>query len=400
MDWKQKAKELYHKAAHGMMSYVAPVLMVLPNAGAARSNSKVDVDKDEQVLKQTKVETLTVKDRAGGSDVQRSLVYNPEVYQDISCLDMEKVTEKVSQMTLGEILQKGLISQEQLQAYQFSDEDFKQMKPGKLGQKLKSALEKSCTGSPQGKCLAEVREKVGEAWGVNVYTPSGLAKDWPKSVAESDMPVVFIGQVKVKEGKDGKLVDSGNIKLQDLLHLQEAIVVIDGNSKNVNGKQQKAGHVSLVDTVVDEQGNRVATVSLCDGREDYEKVVNEKIGGGERRYGDTAVVMMPNDVKPSIELAKYVVEEMAVCTNAVEFCAKISPQKDILQECLKVPYGPNFSAFSHDYVLTQLERVRKKEQKHNKKLEPIEKTLADASQRTKESGVETKTSVRRQFERS
>ena len=55
MDWKQKAKELYHKAAHGMMSYVAPVLMVLPNAGAARSNSKVDVDKDEKYSSKQKL---------------------------------------------------------------------------------------------------------------------------------------------------------------------------------------------------------------------------------------------------------------------------------------------------------------------------------------------------------
>ena len=398
MDWKQKAKDLYHRVAHGMMSYVAPVLMVLPSAGAARSNAKVD--KDEQVLKQTKIETLATKDRGAASDIQRPLVYNPEIYQDISCLDMEKVTEIVSQMTLGEILQKGLISQEQLQTYQFSSDDFKQMKPGKLGKELKSALEKSCTGNPQGRCLAEVREKISDVWGYNVWTPSGLAKDWPKSVAESDTPVAFIGKVIVKEGKDGKLEDHGNIKLQDLLYLRAAIAVIDGNNQNVNGKQQKAGHISLVDVVIDEHGNRVATISLCDGRENYEKVVNEKIGGGKRRYGNTVTVMMPNDVQLSKGLAEYVVQKMLERTsNAVELCAMISPQEDILHKYLKNPYEQMKTDFSEQSILARLDRVRKKEQEHNKKVGLPERNLAQASQ-DKNGKTGTKSLVSHQLERS
>lgn len=267
MDWKQKAKEFYHKVAHGVMRYVAPVLMMLPSAGAARSNVKAD--KDEVFLKQKNSEATVTNDVSENAELTHPLIYNPEIYQDINCLDMEKVAEKISQMTLGEILQKGLISQEQLQAYQFSTEDFEQMEQGDLGDKLESFLQKKCKGNPQGDCLTGVRQGAANAWGVNVWTPSGLAKDWPESVAKSNMPVAFLGKVIVKEGKDGKLEDQGNIKLKDLLSLPGAIVVIDGN-------RQPAGHVSYVKRKKDKTGKRVATISLCDGRENYETVVNKK----------------------------------------------------------------------------------------------------------------------------
>ena len=398
MDWKQKAKDWYHKVARGVMSYVAPVLMVLPNVGAARSNP--GADKDETILKHSKLEASVGKVRVATPEALTPLVYNPETYQDIGCLDIDKVADRISQMTLGEILQKGLISQVQLQAYQFSTEDFKQMKPGNLGQELKSVLEQSCKGSPQGRCLAKLREGVDKAWGFNVWTPSGLAKDWPQSVAESDMPVAFIGKVIVKEGKDGKLVDQGNIKLQDLLYLQGAIAVIDGNNQNVNGKQQKAGHVSLVSVVLDEHGNRMATVSLCDGREDYEAVVNKKIGGGKRRYGNTVTVMIPNDVQLSKGLAEYVVQKMLERTsNAVELCAMISPRENILHKYLKNPYDQMMTDFSKRSILAQLDKVRAKEQEHNKKTEPTERNIAQAQQ-TKNGNTEARSVASRQLGRS
>lgn len=398
MDWKQKAKKLYDKVACGVVRYTAPLLMMLPSFGSARSAPSEN--KDDAALNPKKYETTITQDTAESSANFHPILYNPEVYQDINRLDMEKVTEKVSQMTLGEILQKRLISQEQLQAYQFSDEDFKQMKPGKLGQKLKSVLEKSCKGNPQGECLTGLREGVRKAWGYNVWTPSGLAKDWPESVAESDMPVAFLGKVIVEEGKDGELVNQGNIKLQDLLYLRAAIAVIDGNNRNVNGKQQKAGHISLVNAVIDEHGNRVATISLCDGRENYETVVNKKIGGGKRRYGNIVTVMIPNDVQLSKGLAEYVVQKMLERTsNAVELCAMISPQEDILHKYLKNPYEQVIPGFSEQSILARLDRVRKKEQEHNKKVEPAEETLAQAPQ-DKNGKTGTKSLASRQQERS
>ena len=393
MNWKQKAKKLYDKVAHGVMRYTAPLLMMLPSFGSARSAP--NENKDDIPLNTKKYEATIAQDATEDVVNLHPLLYNPKEYQDISYLDMEKVAEKVSQMTLGEVLQKGLISQEQLQAYQFSADDFKQMKPGKLGQKLKSALEKSCTGSPQGKCLESVRECAGEALGVNVWTPSGLAKDWPESVAESDMPVAFLGKVVVEEKKDGKLEDHGNIKLQDLLYLRAAIAVIDGNNRNVNGKQQKAGHVSLILAMFDKTGKRVATISLCDGRENYETVVNKKIGGGKRRYGNIVTVMMPNDVQLSKGLAEYVVQKMLERTsNAVELCAMISPQEDILHKYLKNPYDQIMTDFSEQSILARLNRVKAKEQEHNKKIEPVERNVAQAQTKKGKTGVSSKIGAR------
>lgn len=386
MNWKQKAKKLYDKVAHGVMRYTAPLLMMLPSFGSARSAP--NENKDDIPLNTKKYEATITQDAAENSANFHPMLYNPEVYQDISCLDMEKVAEKVSQMTLGEVLQKGLISQEQLQAYRFSADDFEQMEQRDLGDKLENVLQKKCKGDPQGDCLAGVREGAANAWGINVYTPSGLAKDWPKSVAKSKMPVAFLGKVIVKEGKDGKLVDLGNIKLKDLLSLPGAIVVIDGN-------KQPAGHVSYVKRKRDKTGKRVATISLCDGRENYETVVNKKIGGGKRRYGNIVTVMMPNDVQLSKGLAEYVVQKMLERTsNAVELCAMISPQEDILQKCLRMPYDSNFSTFSQDYVLAQLDRVRAKEQEHNKKIEPVERNVAQAQTKKGKTGVSSKIGAR------
>ena len=395
MDWKQKVKKIYNKLSHGVVRYAAPLLMLLPNVGSVRSAT--NNDSDGAVLKQQKYDAAIATDATQKDNLLRPVLYNPNTYQDINSLDLEKIADTISQMTFGEILQKGLISQEQLQAYQFSADDFKQMKPGKLGGKLKSVLEKECRGSPQGKCLTKVREGVGKAWGFDVWTPSGLAKDWPESVAKSNMPVVCAGRVVVKERKDGKLEDHGNIKLQDLLYLRAAIAVIDGNSRNVNGKQQKAGHVSLVDAVLDEHGNRVATISLCDGRENYETVVNQKIGGGKRRYGNTVTVMIPNDVQLSKGLAEYVVQKMLERTsNAVELCAMISPKEDVLHKYLKNPYEQMVAQFSEASVLAKIEQVREKEKQHSKK---SQQALATTS-RAKTSLKTAKILSLRQTERS
>lgn len=110
--------------------------------------------------------------------------------------------------------------------------------------------------------------------------------------------------------------------------------------------------------------------------------------------------MIPKDVTISKGLAEYIMTKVLERTsNAVELCAMINPQEDILQECLKMPYEPNFSKFSRDYVLAQLDRVRKKEQEHNKKVEPAEKTLAQAPQ-DKNGKTGTKSLASRQQERS
>ena len=92
MDWKQKAKDWYHKVARGVMSYVAPVLMVLPNVGAARSNP--GADKDETILKHSKLEASVGKVRVATPEALTPLVYNPETYQDIGCLDIDKVADE------------------------------------------------------------------------------------------------------------------------------------------------------------------------------------------------------------------------------------------------------------------------------------------------------------------
>ena len=390
MSWQEKVKGFYQKTAHRFFSWVGPVLMV---------SSSVDEFKAEEYSNRNdkalpKTENIAQTAVSQNNDLSVS-IYKPEVYRDIAELDVQKAVRLVSEMTLGELIQKGLVSKEDFRNYQFSAEDFMQMKPGRLGQKLEAGFVAKRLGRPKGECLTGVRSMVARKWGYDVWTHSGEAREWPQQVAKSNMPVVVLGQVKV----DSKtLEDKGNIKREDLKLLQNSIVVIDGNVRG-----QPAGHVSLVCAKFDAYGRRTKTVSYCDGKEDYDTVVEKKIGGGGRRYGDNATVMMPSDVTPSKGLAEFVVHLAAERTdNAVEFCKLLGiegNQADALMRDKQTCFLAGTAGFSKSDVEQKMSRVysklsAKKKTADNLDVSPM---LAENSlMRTKASQEKTHIQIQRE----
>lgn len=333
MSWKEKAKEFYRKAAFKIVEYGSPLLMMLPSFGSAKTMTGSDAADSQGIRKTDRYETPVSAVVANDAKI-----YSPDIYQDVRLLDEAKVAEAIAQMNFKDVLDKGLISSEDIKAYHFTADDFKQMAPGELGRKLEKVFASKSLGRPRGDCLTGVRSAVAKAWHYDIWTHSGRACEWPERVAESDMPVVFLGEVKVKE-VNGELQDYGNIRRQDLKFVQYALVGIDGNkSKSVNA--QPAGHITFVRPVYDENGKLLKSDGLCDGREDFTKVVDQKIGGGQRRYGNKAVVMVPNDSKISEGLAQYITEKvMERYSNAVEVCKLLETEDNTLEKYLKPVYG-------------------------------------------------------------
>lgn len=334
MSWRDKVKEYYQRAAAKVVSWGGSALLLFPATTSAHSDA-------ESSMNQKKVDHIEANIAADDVSAEKhSLVFNPTIYQPMSRLDVDKVTEAVAQMSFAEVLEKGLITEKDIQEYHFSAEDFKQMKPSALGKKLETVLARTATGRPRGDCLSGVRKAVAKAWKFDVWTHSGEAKEWPQRVAETDMPVVFLGKVSVVN-KDGQLEDKGNIKREDLKYLQDALVVIDGNMAK-HAEAQPAGHVSLVTARFDAKGNLLRTESRCDGLEDYAKVVDTKIGGGQCRYGNEAAVMVPNDTQISAGLADYVAQKLIERSdNALDICRAIDKEHSDTEKYLYA-HTPSF----------------------------------------------------------
>ena len=314
MSWQDKTKNWCHKTTNRIIGWAAPLLMAFSSMEEAKTSETL------HDFTPAKPKTEKFSEHENSFSSQNISIFDRDVYLDMSELDMSKAGRLISQMTFGEVLQKGIISKEDFQNYQYSSEDIIQMKSGSLGKLLEDGFNAKKLGRPKGDCLTGVRQMVAARWGYNIWTHSGMAREWPEQVVKSEMPVVVIGQVKV----DSKtLEDKGNIKREDLKLLQNALVVIDGNEKG-----QPAGHVSLVCAKFDKSGQRIGTVSYCDGKEDYDKVVDQKIGGGKRRYGDNATVMIPSDVKIPDGLADYALKlVMQRHDNALEVCLLLGVEK-------------------------------------------------------------------------
>lgn len=358
MSWqeelKNKAQSYYQKIKHvchrvGVQAGGWLGVLVMTASTNAAAGDKKDTPADDR--QPSKVERVNFTNSVTSDTIHTPHIYNHEECRDIRELDINKVTAAVSRLTLADIMAKGLASKEDIQTYQFAAEDFQQMKSSNLGLRLERKFAANCARkTPQGDCLTGVRKTVCAVTGQNIYTHSGAAREWWERVDEcEESPFVIIGKVQVRD-EGGRLQDHGNIKLNDLKALNDGIVVIDGNKKG-----QPAGHVSFVKARYDTQGNFIGTDSYCDGKENYVNVVDHKIGGGNRRYGSTAVVMLPNDTKPSDGLAKFIVDRViARETNALKIGKLLAANGQSAQDFIKtdtfniitdtLPYNDHLSA--------------------------------------------------------
>ena len=362
MSWQEKAKkyirETYHRTAHKIVEWGGSLLMLLPGTGAAQpipdavdSSKKTDVTETVAGIRTVKsADVFPVSEFSSGYD----RLCNPDLYQPIECLDVEKAAEQIAGMTLGELLEKNLVSVEEIRNYQFTADDFKQMKPGRLGNKMYSYLVKKYPGKPQSRCGQAGREAFAAATSgkYNIWTSTGRVCDWSAAVAGTDAPLVCIGKVEVDRQT---LQDRGNVRLADLRHVQRMPLVFSGNPE-----AEIAGHWTLPNPQYDEKGNYVGNIARTDGAENFDRIIARKVGGGKNhRYGNVVEILAPTDVKPSRGLARFIIENMTErSSNAVEICRLIDQQGNGIEKYLK----PSYAILAQNYLephsrFTQEQRI-------------------------------------------
>ena len=310
----EKLKKFYDKTKDWLRrtNLKGAVLLALLPTGAAAS-SKADAPTDNHLSDRIE-KTLQPNDSAF-AEAGRTYEFGD------SLLNVDKAAEAVSQMTIGELLDKGLIDTDAFLDYEFTAEDFQQMEPGSLGERLESQFKRFCGNKkPQGRCLRSVRETVCRVTGKNILTKSRYAKEWWRRVDErEDAPFVVIGTVEQVQ-ENGKIKDIGNIKKLDLLALQDVVVVVDG-------KAQPAGHVTFFGS---------GDYSYCDGRESKASVLRNMDKG---RYKNKAWALMPKDTKISSErVAKHLLEKiMSTHLNVIDLSGMLASAKISAEEPLNKP---------------------------------------------------------------
>ena len=207
----EKLKKFYDKTKDWLRrtNLKGAVLLALLPTGAAAS-SKADAPTDNHLS--DRIEKILQPNDSAFAEAGRTYEFGD------SLLNVDKAVEAVSQMTIGELLKKGLIKPYYFLDYKFTDKDFQQMEPGSLGERLESQFSKVCGNKkPQGYCLRSVRKTVYDVTGINIPSQSPYyAKDWWRRVDErEDAPFVLIGTVEQVQ-ENGKIKDVGNIKKLDL----------------------------------------------------------------------------------------------------------------------------------------------------------------------------------------
>jgi len=220
--------------------------------------------------------------------------------------NVQELTEYISQQTMGTLRKQEIIGYDTFSDYQFTGEDFKKIQYGKMGKKIINSLVKKYHNQvPQGKCLAAVRVAVCGATGKNILAEpvNGryLACNWPEAIKNfgDDAPLIYLGKVVVD--KNGNDTGEGNIEKNDLLFLNGATVM--------SGGKQPAGHACFNKPIYDKNGEYVRTDARCDGNESLENILDNKVGGNGRRYGNSIQAFCMADDKPSPNMAKYLAQQ-------------------------------------------------------------------------------------------
>lgn len=308
----EKLKNFYDKTKDWLRrtNLKGAVLLALLPTGAAAS-SKADAPTDNHLS--DRIEKILQPNDSAFAEAGRTYEFGD------SLLNVDKAVEAVSQMTIGKLLDNGLIPPDVFLDYNFTDKDFQKMKPGSMGERLESQFSKVCDNKkPQGHCLRSVRKTVYDVTGINIQSQSPYyAKDWWRRVYErEDAPFVLIGTVEQVQ-ENGKIKDVGNIKKLDLLALQDVVVVVDG-------KEQPAGHVTFF-------GSGDST--YCDGIESKRNVLRNMNNG---RYENKAWVLMPKDTKISSKpVAEHLVKKiMSTHLNVIDLSEMLASAEISAEELL------------------------------------------------------------------
>ena len=226
-------------------------------------------------------------------------------YADIAQENLQEVANCMTSFTMGELREQGYLSYNSFKDYKFTDNDFKKMQCGKMGKAISNYLFKKYRNQvPQGKCLAAVRTAVCGVTGKNILAEPVrgryLACNWSKGIQNygEDAPLVFLGEVKLDN--NGNDTGEGNINKNDLLYLTGATVM--------SGGKQLAGHACFNKPIYDKNGKYLRTDARCDGNESLENILENKVGGNGRRYGNSIQAFCMADDKPSPDMAMFLAQ--------------------------------------------------------------------------------------------
>jgi len=223
-------------------------------------------------------------------------------FVDIAQENLQEVADYMSTLTMGELREQGFLQYDTFKDYKFSNDDFKQMRYGKMGKAISNSLFKEYRNQvPQGKCLAAVRTAVCNVTGKNILAePEGKrypARNWSKGIKNfgDEAPLIYLGEVIVD--KNGDDTGEGNINKNDLLYLTGATVM--------SGGTQPAGHACFNKPIYNKNGEYLRTDARCDGNESLANILAHKVGGNGRRYGNSIQAFCMIDDEPSPKMAMY-----------------------------------------------------------------------------------------------
>ena len=254
----------------------------------------------------------------------------------------EKLTEYFKSHTFEEAISQGVVSWDGLRDCPFSEESLRGIELGEWGHRF-SKLGERRTSKPKGRCLEKTREDLYKATGYNIYSPTGRACDWDAGIdaCEEKSPLICVGTVVWSHNKNG-----GSIELEALSGTKGYLLVFKAGT-------QKNGHTTRT----------TGENAFCDGKENLDRILDTKVGGHGKRYGEKVIVYALKDSKPSEKMAQDIARYMVVRGKFGKCLAAIDREAVIRNDIIK-PFVMNqdidIARISEEDIQRQFAKIRGK----------------------------------------
>ena len=287
-DLLHKAEGLWHRVrvvAIGLGMEMSSIVPAVPATNAAPDIEKNSYD-IQNVMPKFEPSDAKIATFASGID---GFLYEK---------NKKDMVDYIHSATMDDLLSAGLVTKELLHEYSFQPQDFVEMEPQKISNKLCETLLRDYSGTPSGKCYKAIRESGRKVYGCDVYSPTKYACDFSKGLEifekkySKKVPVISCGVYKI--GGDG------NISKDAIYKTNGCLIVYAGHQKS-DDFHSRAGHIGF--HFIDDKNGR--DLDLCDGKQNFAPNIEWKLG---KRYGDWAEVYVMTDVHPSLGLANYLAE--------------------------------------------------------------------------------------------
>lgn len=211
--------------------------------------------------------------------------------------NVKVLATEIAQMPFGDLLEKGIISEEFLANYEYSVADVNEMRsnPGNDAIKLEKAFKKWRSGKNHSQCLGGVNETFGMILGVRIPCETnrwGVEIRWAsKAQLDKVEPLFYMGIYN----KDGK----GNIA-KDVI--QQSAYVVTQFNKGKEGCQGHIGYNCFVGTTQYE---------YSDGKQETSRSLNHM----KRYYGPDCKVYGFKSTKIPTAMANVIAKDLVANSN-------------------------------------------------------------------------------------